>query len=57
MTTDRERKSASVFAAYFSMHAFTERASIFAWAGSYTPHGRSQCAYTVVFGSNIVSLP
>ena len=30
----------------FSMHAFTDSASILAWAGSYTPQGRSQWAST-----------
>ena len=34
IATERERKSASVLAAYFSMHAFTDSASIFACAGS-----------------------
>src|SRR5690349_4852686 len=32
---------------YFSMIALTDSASIRAWAGSYTPDGRSQCAHTV----------
>src|SRR6478672_3163996 len=39
-------------ALYFSTMALTDCASMRAWAGSYTPHGRSQCALTVVVGAN-----
>jgi hypothetical protein len=34
------------------MIAFTDSASIRACAGSYTPHGKSQCAYAVTIGGN-----
>src|ERR1700722_7379669 len=45
------RKSGSVFCWYFSQMALTDSASILAWAGLYTPHGRSQCASAVAFGA------
>src|SRR3954465_5215817 len=32
--------------------AFTVSASMRAWAGSYTPQGRSQCALTLTLGAN-----
>src|ERR1700722_19866335 len=44
MNVARTLKSASSDALYFSMQDFTDCASIRAWAGSYTPQGRSQCA-------------
>src|SRR6266513_299170 len=43
----RVRNTGSSLSWYFSMIALTDSASIRAWAGSYTPHGRSQCAYAV----------
>src|SRR6476469_633087 len=49
MMIARVRKSTSWLAWYFSCTALTDSASIRAWAGSYTPHGRSQWADTVTF--------
>src|SRR4051794_7510290 len=47
MRSARVRNTGSSFAWYFSQIAFTDSASMRACAGSYTPHGRSQCAETV----------
>src|SRR5438128_3443437 len=47
MATARARKISSSLSWYFCWHAFTDSASIRACAGSYTPHGRSQCAWTL----------
>src|SRR5690349_24771697 len=52
MISARVRKTGSSLPWYFSMIAFTDSASIRACAGSYTPHGRSQCAYAVTTGCN-----
>src|SRR5512143_1850198 len=52
MISARVRNSGSLFAWYFSMIALTDSASMRACAGSYTPHGRSQCADTTVLGRN-----
>src|SRR5882757_4073520 len=52
MTTARVRKSASSLAWYFSWTALTDSASMRAWAGSYTPQGRSQWALTLTLGAN-----
>ena len=38
------RKTGSSLPWYFSWMALTDSASMRAWAGSYTPQGRSQCA-------------
>lgn len=46
------RKSASSLAWYFSWTALTDSASMRAWAGSYTPQGRSQWALTFTLGAN-----
>src|SRR5436309_6768693 len=46
MRTQRSRKVGSSLPWYFSWMAFTDSASMRACAGSYTPHGRSQCAWT-----------
>src|SRR6478735_11189952 len=48
MTTARVRKSGSSLSATLAMIALIDSASMRAWAGSYTPHGRSQCAETSV---------
>src|ERR1700709_241292 len=40
----RVRNTGSSLAWYFSWMALTDSASMRAWAGSYTPQGRSQCA-------------
>src|SRR6059058_3063926 len=50
MISARVRKSWSELAWYFSQIALTDSASMRAWAGSYTPHGRSQWASTTVRG-------
>src|SRR5437868_9109770 len=42
----RSLNTGSSLSWYFSAMAFTDSASIRAWAGSYTPHGRSQWACT-----------
>src|SRR2546421_7453134 len=42
----RARNSGSSLPWYFSWIAFTDSASMRACAGSYTPQGRSQCAWT-----------
>src|SRR5690349_3969889 len=52
MVMARVRKSASSLAWYFSWTALTDSASMRAWAGSYTPQGRSQCALTFTLGAN-----
>src|SRR3712207_153561 len=44
MRMARVRKAGSSLAWYFSWIALTLSASMRAWAGSYTPQGRSQCA-------------
>src|SRR3954464_8665022 len=44
MSTARILKTSSSLAWYFSWMALTDSASMRAWAGSYTPQGRSQCA-------------
>src|SRR5512141_403108 len=51
--TARARNSASSEPWNFSWHAFTDSASIRACAGSYTPHGRSQCAWTLRRGARM----
>src|SRR5512141_1474301 len=51
--TARARNSASSEPWNFSWHAFTDSASIRACAGSYTPHGRSQCACTLRRGARM----
>lgn len=43
---------ASSLAAIFSWTALTDSASMRAWAGSYTPQGRSQWALTFTLGAN-----
>src|SRR5712691_3034084 len=50
MIRARMRKTGSSFCWYFSAIALTDSASILAWAGSYTPQGRSQCAWAAVRG-------
>ena len=50
MVIARARKTGSSLAAYFSMIALTDSASIRACAGSYTPQGRSQCAEATCLG-------
>src|SRR6478735_9125974 len=52
MTVARARKCGSSFAWYFSWTALTDSASMRAWAGSYTPQGRSQWALTLTLGAN-----
>src|SRR6478735_4269991 len=52
MTTARARKCGSSLAWYFSWTALTDSASMRAWAGSYTPQGRSQWALTFTLGAN-----
>src|SRR5579863_7084692 len=47
MTTARSLNTSSVDPLNFSIHALTDSASILAWAGSYTPQGRSQWACAV----------
>src|SRR5207302_3563785 len=44
MAIARVRNAGSSLTWYFSWQALTDSASIRAWAGSYTPHGRSQWA-------------
>src|SRR6266576_3136785 len=44
MKMARSLKTSSSLSWNFSAMAFTDSASIRAWAGSYTPHGRSQWA-------------
>src|SRR3954462_4983129 len=51
MMSARVRKTSSSLAWYFSQIALTDSASMRACAGSYTPHGRSQCARTTVEGA------
>src|SRR5438874_12557495 len=46
MKMARSLKTSSSLSWNFSAMAFTDSASIRAWAGSYTPHGRSQWACT-----------
>src|SRR5690348_1902063 len=43
--------------AYLSIIALTLWASILACAGSYTPHGRSQCAYTGLMVNSFMMVP
>src|SRR5690348_13533962 len=50
MIRARVRNTGSSLPWYFSMIAFTDSASMRAWAGSYTPQGRSQCAWATVDG-------
>src|SRR5690242_21881936 len=52
MTVARVWKCGSSLPAIFSWMAFTDSASMRAWAGSYTPQGRSQCALTLTLGAN-----
>src|SRR4051812_37970976 len=52
MTVARAWKCGSSLAAILSCTAFTDSASMRAWAGSYTPQGRSQCALTFTLGAN-----
>src|SRR3569832_1843868 len=52
MMSARVRKTGSSLPWYFSQIAFTDSASMRAWAGSYTPQGRSQCALTLTLGAN-----
>ncbi len=47
MVTARVLNTLSSDALNFSMHPLTDSASIRAWAGSYTPQGRSQWAWIV----------
>src|SRR4051794_18355837 len=46
----RVRKAGSSLAAYLPRMPLMDSASMRAWAGSYTPQGRSQCAETTVVG-------
>src|SRR5689334_8772913 len=52
MVSARVRNAGSSLAAYFSRIALTDCASIRAWAGSYTPQGRSQWALTSTAGAS-----
>src|SRR5690606_21022778 len=52
MTVARAWKCGSSLPAIFSWTAFTDSASMRAWAGSYTPQGRSQWALTLTLGAN-----
>src|ERR1044072_3397505 len=52
MTVARAWKCGSSLAAIFCCTGFTDSASMRAWAGSYTPQGRSQCALTLTLGAN-----
>src|SRR5690242_5055270 len=51
MAMARVRNASSSLPWYFSWIALTDWASILACAGSYTPQGRSQCAWTVRVGA------
>src|SRR4051794_31190915 len=46
----RVRNAGSSLAAYLPRMPLMDSASMRAWAGSYTPQGRSQCAETTVLG-------
>src|SRR5438874_3203235 len=52
MLTARSRKTGSSLPWYFSWQALTDSASMRAWAGSYTPQGRSQWAWPRVGSLN-----
>src|SRR3954451_20247928 len=52
MRIARVRKSGSLLSATLAMIALTDSASMRAWAGSYTPQGRSQWAETSTVGAN-----
>src|SRR5881227_547057 len=52
MRMQRSRNTGSSLPWYFSWMALTDSASMRAWAGSYTPHGRSQWAAAVTAGRN-----
>src|SRR4051795_11856916 len=52
MRMARVRKSGSGLSATLAMIALIDSASMRACAGSYTPHGRSQCARTTVEGAS-----
>src|SRR4051812_28840896 len=52
MTSARVRKSGSSLSATLAIRALIDSASMRAWAGSYTPQGRSQWAETSTVGAN-----